>query len=415
MKKLTLIICLTLVSGFAFSQWIEQNHEFANPQLQLNSIFFTDTSTGYIASSKAIMKTIDGGETWNESFYGGFNSVFFTDANTGFAVGGYGKIIKTIDGGELWIELSSGTTSTLISVYFTDSIAGFAVGYDFILKTIDGGETWTSLSFENTIMLSSVYFANANNGCVVGCGTILKTIDGGINWANINLSIGKHEDFYSVFFTDANTGYVVGGCSNQAGLGCHEQIIMKTIDGGTTWLTLMNNPGSPFKLVFFTDAKTGYVVGDGDWDKGTNYYKHIILKTIDGGTTWDTLSHRSPGGLNSVFFTDANTGFAVGRNGTILKTTNGGGFPTAVENVSLESTFTVYPNPATNKISIATQSNLQGETTICIFNMNGEILQQEKFQSQSLIEMDVSVLAKGIYLLQIQTKAGVENKKLVVQ
>jgi hypothetical protein len=74
-----------------------------------------------------------------------------------------------------------------------------------------------------------------------------------------------------------------------------------------------------------------------------------------------------------------------------------------------------YPNPATNKISITTKSNLQGETIVCIFNMNGAILQQDKFQSQNLVEMDVSTLAKGIYLLQIQTKAGVETKKLVVQ
>ena len=88
-----------------------------------------------------------------------------------------------------------------------------------------------------------------------------------------------------------------------------------------------------------------------------------------------------------------------------------------ITNISqtLETQLRVYPNPATNKISIATNSNLQGETTVCIFNMNGAILKQEKFQSQNLIEMDLSAMAKSIYLLQIQTKAGVENKKLVVQ
>jgi hypothetical protein len=47
--------------------------------------------------------------------------------------------------------------------------------------------------------------------------------------------------------------------------------------------------------------------------------------------------------------------------------------------------------------------------------MNGALLQQEKFQSQNLIELDVSTLAKGFYLVKIQTKKGIETKKLVVQ
>ncbi|MBK6281812.1 MAG: T9SS type A sorting domain-containing protein [Draconibacterium sp.] len=101
----------------------------------------------------------------------------------------------------------------------------------------------------------------------------------------------------------------------------------------------------------------------------------IFLKTVDGGRTWSDLSGITRNGLNSIFFTNDSTGYIVGDYGIILKTTNEGGFP-AVENVLLESTFTVYPNPTTNKISITTNNNLQGETTICIFNMNGALLHE---------------------------------------
>ena len=109
MKKLTLIICLTLVSGFAFSQWVQLNPELPIPQYTLTSVFFTDSNTGYIAGNEAIFKTIDGGETWNESFDGGFNSIFFADSITGYAVKA-GTIIKTIDGGASWETLYSGKT-----------------------------------------------------------------------------------------------------------------------------------------------------------------------------------------------------------------------------------------------------------------------------------------------------------------
>jgi len=38
-----------------------------------------------------------------------------------------------------------------------------------------------------------------------------------------------------------------------------------------------------------------------------------------------------------------------------------------------------------------------------------------KFQNTNTFELDVSQLAKGIYILQLQTTEGVETQKLVVQ
>jgi hypothetical protein len=71
------------------------------------------------------------------------NSVHFPTANTGYAVGYGGTIVKTSDAGATWTVLPSGTGCFLWSVYFTDSITGFAVGYDYdnsngvILQTWD--------------------------------------------------------------------------------------------------------------------------------------------------------------------------------------------------------------------------------------------------------------------------------------
>ena len=118
MKKLTLIICLTLVSGFAFSQWIEQKTSDI-----LYSIYFPDANTGYAVGghhslsgktdpNQIILKTIDGGKSWvslsswsNDSLQSVFPlySVYFTNINTGYAVGSGGGIIKTTDGGKNWI------------------------------------------------------------------------------------------------------------------------------------------------------------------------------------------------------------------------------------------------------------------------------------------------------------------------
>jgi hypothetical protein len=58
---------------------------------------------------------------------------------------------------------------------------------------------------------------------------------------------------------------------------------------------------------------------------------------------------------------------------------------------------------------------LQGEAQISIYSINGAKKGIYKFQNTDTFELDVSQLAKGIYLLKIQSTAGVETQKLVVQ
>jgi len=133
----------------------------------------------------------------------------------------------------------------------------------------------------------------------------------------------------------------------------------------------------------------------------------VLLGTFTGKKKPDPIV--SPTGALLIVFNSNgfNTATGFDANYTSVKT--------GTDELDISAGMTLYPNPATNKISIETNSNLQGETTICIFNMNGALLQQEKYQNQNLIEMDVSAMVKGIYMLKIQTKKGIETLKLVVQ
>jgi photosystem II stability/assembly factor-like uncharacterized protein len=53
-------------------------------------------------------------------------------------------------------------------------------------------------------------------------------------------------------------------------------------------------------------------------------HEGIILKTTDGGVTWKIHNSNTSNVLYSTYFTNEHTGWAVGQYGTILKTTNGG-------------------------------------------------------------------------------------------
>jgi photosystem II stability/assembly factor-like uncharacterized protein len=157
----------------------------------------------------------------------------------------------------------------------------------------------------------SVYFLDADTGFVVGSYwggiSILKTLNGGQQWNSQQTGTGSV--LKAVFFPDNNTGYTVG----------NDGIILKTTDGGSEWISQESMTSLTLRAVFFTDVNTGYIVG-GDYSLGAS----VILKTINGGSKWIQQDPGTTSNLFSVYFTNTDTGYIVGYNGTILKTTDGG-------------------------------------------------------------------------------------------
>jgi photosystem II stability/assembly factor-like uncharacterized protein len=110
------------------------------------------------------------------------------------------------------------------------------------------------------------------------------------------LESGTTNILKSVYFVDTFTGYMSG-----------DGIILKSTNSGNNWLVINNTYGG--RAVYFTNAETGYVC-DG-----------TVYKTINGGISWQNLGLTS---LNGIFFHNDNTGYAVGKNDQILKTTDAG-------------------------------------------------------------------------------------------
>ncbi len=250
----------------------------------------------------------------NTSIYTSLKSVFFINSEKGYTVGNNGQIFKTIDGGNNWSTQSSGTTSNLNSVYFTDALTGYVVGGEegfsmsagtTILKTTNGGTNWISQSHNlNYYGLTSVFFTNTNNGFVLGGLDIRSTTNGGNNWNSLTSSVFSEGMMNKVFFSDENTGYVIG----------FQGKISKTVNKGSNWIAQSSGVSVTLNSLHFIN-NTGYIVGN----NGT------ILKTTNGGTNWVKQVSNTTNNLNSVFFINTETGYIVGANGTILRTKNGGG------------------------------------------------------------------------------------------
>jgi hypothetical protein len=181
-----------------------------------------------------------------------------------------------------------------------------------------------------------------------------------------------------VYFTDANTGYAVG---NET----FNWIIFKTINGGADWDTSATGYWGALNSIYFSDPDTGYAVG--------NY--GLIVKTTDGGTTWTIQEPVTENYLAAVYFPDATSGYVVGIGGTILKTTVGGTVDINENRLDYPH-LTIYPNPTQGKCTFETTA----KGHLSILNLNGQqLLQQEVTELTTTI--DVSTLPSGIYVVKL--------------
>ena len=123
------------------------------------------------------------------------------------------------------------------------------------------------------------------------------------------------QGFYNtLFFVDSLCGWI-GGYSN------NYNFILRTTDGGDSWNAASIN--GIVKSIYFTNRDTGFC---GTWYNSA-LRRHYIYKTTDGGINWNTVYADSLPFL-SITFSDNNNGYTVASQfweGSIfVKTTDGG-------------------------------------------------------------------------------------------
>ncbi len=412
----------------------------ANAQVAPKTLFFLDADIGYVAGINGeIWKTTNGGVKWSSQgkhFSTAPTSLYFWNENDGIACTSFGSVHKTSSGGASWslIDTSNlGDANLFTSITFIDNEDGFMTSFTSLFTSGDGGEHWTEVPGITGVFFEEVRFVTSEIGYVIGgSGELLLSTDGGTNWdvipgnpitaatgiayhsgSNKVVLVGantfdlsstepgsvimsstegtttweiKHElrseDYYDVFFSSTNVGYVAG-----------VEDIYKTTDGGLTWRK-QNLQKSIYGISFLDDAN-GYMTdgskvysttnGGTNWNEvyapasadtkqvialSTNAviaYGHAgeiysyngtswtqapsptvnqlqqiyfptdvigygvdrlgkVIKSIDGGANWsDIYTHSASGeSFNTIYFFNATEGLMAGVNGVMYKTTNGG-------------------------------------------------------------------------------------------
>ena len=194
-----------------------------------------------------------------------------------------------------------------------------------LLSTRNAGRTWrvadTGSAIPSTI--GPLYFADDTTGwftaCVAsapqGCFSrqLYETTDGGGTWRpapSSSAASGPGAILLAnprVYFRTPQEAWV------PPSRGIDKP--MRTTDGGRTWTPVpIPNTGAQVTAIHFADALNGWMVGD----------HGLMLRTRDGGSTWEIQESGTERTLTSVFALDANTVYAGGWNGAVLFTRTGG-------------------------------------------------------------------------------------------
>lgn len=293
------------------------------------------------ASSNGIIRSINGGDSWEVRASGHFKDMEFKPGNpdvvysSTYDAGGNTKIFKSIDEGSSWTEILNIPESNRIELAVTEADPGriYALASDAdsngflgVYRSNNSGDNW-SLVYDNSSVnllgwdssgmdeggqgwYDLALAASPDDADIVYAGgvNIWKTTDGGNSW-NINShwygdqAAYVHADHHTLDYHPITHNLYSG---NDGGL-------HRTSDG-TNWTDISDGLQILQIYRFGNSATNNTRLVTGSQDNGTMRLNEGIWNAIIGGDGMECL----------IDYTDENTIYGEVYYGAILRSTNGG-------------------------------------------------------------------------------------------
>jgi photosystem II stability/assembly factor-like uncharacterized protein len=261
-------------------------------------------------AAAAPVRTSQSGWTWGNPRPQGndLRAIDFAGGR-GYAVGDFGTVLRTSDGAANWEGIRTGVIDDLTKLRVIDANTFVAGGGCTLLRSDDGGQTLRRLRFNpsaNCVSpLAAMHFANRDVGFLIRAdGSVLRTDDGGARFASRTAlpatGGGPPND---AWFTTPDNGVVVTGTDT---LGR----VYRTTDGGNSWTEVATS--GALRGLHFVSATTGYAVG-----------QSAVLKTTDGGATWERTDAELDLPLRSVRCADEQHCVVITNGGRVEFTDDG--------------------------------------------------------------------------------------------
>lgn len=282
----------------------------------------SNSPTASVTLKGEVWHTDDGGDTWTEvadPFAADEDisavACFPVDSNTTRVIVARG----TTDAGnpaEIAYSDDDGATWTLVNVgavngqFVNESGGLFVLDFyhiwlvtndGYIYFSADGGLTWTAQ--EAGVLAATgwneIQFISAEYGWAVGDNNeIAYTADGGTNWTAVTGTAGQAAD-------EIDALYVID--ENRVWIGYSDGQVWYTLNAGTTWTQrTMPVTMTAIDRIKFVNPLIGFLIGDDSTPVGH------LLRTIDGGYTWQEIVLNTNAGLADLFVCDPNHAFVAG-------------------------------------------------------------------------------------------------------
>lgn len=305
-------------------RWIEQ---VSGTSVNLTAIHVVSASEAWVCGGAGtLLHTTDGGTTWSKvplSVSEALEGVAFADASTGYAVT-EATLLRTTDGGATWQATPQAMPGRALAVFGAANV--FTAGNIFLpsqgrwdrffLASSDGGQTFVAKTVPDSVATLTGRSSASLFAAAPGVRKVFKSTSEGSAWSALDISPvtpwgpGHH----MVAVASDGTCYVAGNRSDGGGF---QGAVSMSEDGGATWHVVFSGPVESDPNVCFRGVAA---VGAGACAVGTN---GMAVMRRPGELAWKTVpihaSNPATVHLNAVSFLDANTGWAVGDGGRILR------------------------------------------------------------------------------------------------
>ena len=292
------------------------------PGNNLQMIQFFNLQEGWTIGGDAFYHTLDGGRTWSRIAVPQGTwaySARFANRTNGVAVGEYGNIVRTHDGGQTWQTIAeTGSGQRLWDVEYADPNTVILAGDNGIVsRSIDAGLTWMSIQSGAAGITHGFDSLDAQHAWAgQDAGEIAYTTNGGVQWERASVSgFDVYGHLNDVGFPTMMNGWAVGW--NDVFPNGSRGLICRSDDGGRSWRQQHEITDFFFEGVEAINDQLAFAVGGYEFGQGG-----LVLRTVNGGSTWDDVTPNGSGGFRDVFFLNSSTGWIAGS--AIYKTTNGG-------------------------------------------------------------------------------------------